>query len=529
MTGIRLLAMYLRLSQEDRQTNEEGIEVIDESNSISGQRKLILEFIRHNPELSEYEIAEFCDDGYSGTSMDRPGMQKLLAEIKRNRIGCVIVKDMSRFSRDYIELGTYLNRIFPFMGIRFLAVNDHYDSREHEGSTIAVDTAFQTLLYDLYSKDISIKTKASLQNKCKNGEYAFGQVPFGYEKSREIKNRIVVNEKEAEIVRRIFSLAADGKSSTQIAKQLCGEGIPTVMQMRYPGRKTKDKNLTWSAGAVRGILNNRFYLGEMAYGKSVRERVGSKKSIAVPKQEWKVIRSHHDPLVTPEMFALVSSFRPGQANRRKGMRHPFVGKIFCGGCGYSMNYKEPSKHPQCAHFWCRKHAMLQIADCCTYFNASVLEENILFMLNQELMLHGEIVRQRECLEKHQKSCMEALRKRHREEKRQYRRILEDRAGLYERYRSKQITAAQYRQLTDELEEKRTSLERSIQEAEKKYEQHEKENNRCFYVKGLNQEAVNAFIRRIYVYKDKRIEIEWNFGESSMVFPATDFKNADTVI
>lgn len=177
---MKRLALYLRLSLED-----EGEK--DESNSISNQRKLIYEYIHHDSELSGYEAVEFSDDGFSGANMNRPGMQKLLKEVKANNIICIIVKDMSRFSRDYIEMGTYLNQIFPFVGIRFIAINDHYDSREHHGNTIEIDTAFQTLLYDLYSKDVSVKVKASIENKCAKGEYVFGQVPFGYEKSKEIK------------------------------------------------------------------------------------------------------------------------------------------------------------------------------------------------------------------------------------------------------------------------------------------------------------------------------------------------------
>ena len=278
------LALYLRLSLED-----EGEK--DESNSISNQRKLIYEYIHHDSELSGYEAVEFSDDGFSGTNMNRPGMQKLLKEVKANNIRCIIVKDMSRFSRDYIEMGTYLNQIFPFMGIRFIAINDHYDSREHHRSTIEIDTAFQTLLYDLYSKDVSVKVKASIENKCAKGEYVFGQVPFGYEKSKEIKNAVIVNEKEAEIVRYIFSLAVQGKTSTQIARQLYKENVPTITQMRNPEKKYTDGKVhSWSVAAIRRILNNRFYLGEMAYGKSDRKSVGSQNSIAVSKEDWKVIR-----------------------------------------------------------------------------------------------------------------------------------------------------------------------------------------------------------------------------------------------
>lgn len=245
------LAIYLRLSLED--TDDK-----DESNSISSQRAMLHAYIRSDGELREKEVLEFCDDGYSGTSMERPGMQRLLKEVKDNQIGCVIVKDMSRFSRDYIELGTYMNQIFPFMGVRFIAVNDHYDSRGHAGSTTPIDTAFQTLLYDLYSKDISVKVKASVENKCGNGEYVFGQVPFGYEKSRELKNTVVVNEKEAEIVRCIFALALDGNGSTQIARILNEKGIPTKTQMRHPERAGKSGRMqAWDNVSVRAVLNNR--------------------------------------------------------------------------------------------------------------------------------------------------------------------------------------------------------------------------------------------------------------------------------
>ncbi len=374
---------------------------------------MIREYIRADQELSKYEIVEFCDDGYSGTNMDRPGMQNLLEEIKKNRIACIVVKDMSRFSRDYIELGTCLNQIFPFMRIRFLSINDHYDSREHEGNTTPVDTAFQALAYDLYSKDISIKVKAAFRNKCRNGEYVFGQVPFGYEKSRDARNVVVINEKKAEIVRRIFSLAADGKSSVQIAKQLLKEENPTAIQMRYPDRLTKE-HLTWSRLMVRRILDNRFYLGEMTYGKRMAERVGSNKMVRVPRQDWKVITNHHEPLVTQEEFALAASASPKRSTKRKRPKHPLVGKIYCGGCGYSLNYKPALNSKPYPHFWCRKHALLQIPDCCVYFNAGILEETVLFLLNQELMKRGDLARQRENLECFEKSRIAAWNKKQEE-------------------------------------------------------------------------------------------------------------------
>ena len=434
------------------------------------------------------------------------------------------VKDMSRFARDYIELGDYLNQIFPFMGVRFIAVNDHYDSREHEGSTTPLDTAFQTLLYDLYSKDVSVKVKTSFQNKCANGEYVFGQVPFGYAKSRTEKNTVIVNEKEAVIVHRIFSLAEQGMGATQIARELIREKTPTITQMRHPNWKPARENHAWSSTAVRALLNNRFYLGEMAYGKSVRKSVGSKDGIAVPKDEWKVITNHHEALVTPEVFALVSSFRPGQSTKRKRPKHPLTGKIYCGGCGYAINYKPQGNSTIPSHFWCRKHSLLQIPDCCTYFNAAILEEIVLAELYRELMRRGDLMKQRECLEQFQREELHRLGRDVENSQVQYHGLQKETDALYESYALKQMDAADYRRRADEIALQMQELTCKIERAERELaglteeyhrpKQDMKDIIRFAEVKELTQEMVDVFIKRVTVYKGKRVEIEWNyaFGE-----------------
>ena len=509
------LALYLRLSLED-----EGEK--DESNSISNQRKLIYEYIHHDSELSGYEAVEFSDDGFSGTNMNRPGMQKLLKEVKANNIRCIIVKDMSRFSRDYIEMGTYLNQIFPFMGIRFIAINDHYDSREHHGSTIEIDTAFQTLLYDLYSKDVSVKVKASIENKCAKGEYVFGQVPFGYEKSKEIKNAVIVNEKEAEIVRYIFSLAVQGKTSTQIARQLYKENVPTITQKRNPEKKYTDGKVhSWSVAAIRKILNNRFYLGEMAYGKLVRKSVGSQNGIAVPKEDWKVIRNHHEALISEEIYEQVSSFKPNYSTKRNREKHPLTGKLYCGGCGYSMVYKPLCEKSRYRRFECRKHALLQIPDCCTYMNADLLEQTVLMMLNKELMLRGNAMKQNESLSSFQRAGIQSLKKKLEKCRQEQKQIRAEKDNLYEQYALKAISSEKYQKRSNELTERLSSL--SVKESdtagklsglESEYQKAEadmKQIIRYSHIEELTQEVVDTFIRRVYAYKDKRIEIEWNFS------------------
>ncbi len=514
------LAMYLRLSIEDKKAIENGLNK-DESNSISNQRKQIYEYIHHDSELSRYVVVEFCDDGYSGTNMERPGMQKMLKEVKANNIRCIIVKDMSRFSRDYIEMGTYLNQIFPFMGIRFISINDRYDSREHHGNTIEIDTAFQTLLYDLYSKDVSVKVKASFENKCANGEYVFGQVPFGYEKSKEVKNAVVVNEKEAEIVRYIFSLAMQGKSSTQIARHLHEEKVPTIVQMRNPEKKYTDGKVhSWSENSIRRMLNNRFYLGEMAYGKSVRKSVGSKNGISVPMEDWKVIPNHHEALISEEIFEQVSSFRPDYSTKRKREKHPLTGKLYCGGCGYSLNYKPLIGKNKYRRFECRKHALLKIPECCTYMNADLLEETVLLMLNKELMLRGNVMKQKQNLTSFQKAGIISLKKKQEEYRSEIKQARAKKDRLYVEYALGGLTGEEYQKSAYEFAEqisvlsvkaeenasKLATLEGEYQKAEEDMKQIIRDS----HIEELNREIIDAFVKKVYVYKDKRIEIEWNF-------------------
>lgn len=495
----------------------------EESNSIINQREQIYQYINHDSELSGYKVKEFCDDGYSGTSMDRPGMQKLLKEIKENKIRCIIVKDMSRFSRDYIEMGKYLDQIFPFMGIRFIALNDHYDSRGYHGNTIGLGTAFQTLLYDLYSKDISVKIKASYESKCAAGEYVSGKVPFGYKKSKEKKNVIIVDEDEAEVVRHIFSLAVQGMRCMQIARQLQTEKVPTITQMRKPHIVPKDgKKQVWSSQAVRKVLNNRFYLGEMAYGKTSVTSVGNRSSIVRPREEWKVIPNHHEALVMPEIFERVSSYYMVRDNfKQKHEKHPLIGKLYCGGCRYTMTYRTGMRGKNHYRwFECYMHPLTRLSDCCTYTRADVLEEIVLSMLIKEIMQRGNAASQGNHLAALKLEAIASLKKRiavYRADKKKAQR---EKDKLYERYASGELSRESYRENADRLAVRISDL--SVKESEaynellwleeeyQKLEEDMKQIIRYSHLDELTQEIVDTFIKKIYVYKDKRVEIEWNF-------------------
>lgn len=175
-----VIGKYIRLSQADRDTfTKEGK---TESESISHQRELLQNFIQSHADLKHCRQLEFFDDGYSGTNFERPSFEKMMEKVKKGEINCIIVKDFSRFGRDYIELGDYLERIFPYLGVRFISVNDGYDSADYKGTTGGLDVVMKNIVYDYYSKDLSVKVSTAKYHKMKRGEYIGGHVPYGLKK-----------------------------------------------------------------------------------------------------------------------------------------------------------------------------------------------------------------------------------------------------------------------------------------------------------------------------------------------------------
>ena len=200
--GKWVIGKYIRLSQADRDLMIRENKA--ESESISHQKALIQNFISGDPELAGCEQYEFFDDGYSGTNFERPSFERLLEKIKNGAINCVIVKDFSRFGRDYIELGDYLERIFPFLGVRFISINDHYDSQDYKGTTGGLDVVMKNIVYDYYSKDLSVKVTTAKRAKMKRGEYIGGHVPYGLKKDPEDYHKLAVDPEAAAVVREIF-------------------------------------------------------------------------------------------------------------------------------------------------------------------------------------------------------------------------------------------------------------------------------------------------------------------------------------
>lgn len=315
-------AIYLRLSDDDNDLDT----IKTESSSIAGQRIIINDFINSHTELKKSNLIEYCDDGYSGVNFSRPSVIKLLDDVKSGIINCIIVKDLSRFGRNLIEVGNYLEQIFPIFNIRFIAINDNYDSSTKNSCTSNIEIAFRNLMNEEYSRDISAKVKATKKIQKKQGLFIGGAAPYGYK--AENKN-LVIDECAADIVKKIFEMAEMEISFINIAKALNSENIPS--RSNYSGRSSK-KNY-WKAKDISNILHNRVYVGTLINNrkKSISPRVVKENSV----QDWIIFENHHEAIIDAKTFERVQKCfnKSTPRNKSKCFYEEFKRKVYCKGCG----------------------------------------------------------------------------------------------------------------------------------------------------------------------------------------------------
>lgn len=302
------IALYLRISEEDKRKQEGR-----NSRSIEGQRMLLTEYVRQHDGLRGRRMEEFIDDGYSGANFDRPGVRALFSGAKEGRIGCILVKDLSRFGRNYLEVGRYLEQIFPRLGIRFISINDHFDSFEGMGAAGSIEVGFRNILYAAYSAELSRKVRSVRRMKAGQGKFVTARPPYGYQKDISRRDRLLPRPQTAEVVRRIFSLYLEGMSQSAIAGLLNAEGIPSPAAL---DRKEGEGALKgWMPAAVSRILSDARYTGTAIYGKSRPVSIGSKKSEALPQEAWIRVPGAHEAIISQETFAAAAALR--QMRRRR--------------------------------------------------------------------------------------------------------------------------------------------------------------------------------------------------------------------
>lgn len=343
-------ADYLRLSKEDGDSSFSAKK--RESDSISSQRALIEAYVAKCPDIEL--VAEYVDDGYTGTNFDRPDFKKMIAAMERGEINCIIVKDLSRFGREYIDAGQYIEKIFPQKGIRFIAINDHYDSLGASGTGDGLIVPFKNLINDSYSRDISIKVRSNLETKRRRGEFIGNFTVYGYQRDPKDKNRLVVDEDAAEVVRDIFRWKIEGVNSLKIADRLNERGVlcPAAYKKAKGSRYTTSfqirQQALWSHVSVRRILTNEVYCGVLVQGRRTTANYKVKKVIQKDESDWVRIEGTHEAIIDHAQFNLVQRLMDEDCRCAAGEDtvNPLSGRVFCGACGTLAKRKVVTSGPK---------------------------------------------------------------------------------------------------------------------------------------------------------------------------------------
>ncbi len=349
-------ALYIRLSKEDE---SEG-----PSQSVQNQESLLREFVQQH-RLSVYDT--YIDDGWSGTSFDRPAFQQMIADIEARKVNMVITKDLSRLGRDYILTGHYMERYFPEHRVRYISLLDGIDTGVD--STANDITPFRAIMNDMYAKDISKKIKSVKRDKQRKGQFIGGKPVYGYKMHPTEKNKIVIDEEVAPVVQRIFALALSGMSCRNIAALLNQEGVPTpATYANLPVARPGPYTGLWSSERISDMLQNETYIGNMVQGRSVKISYKSKKCLKQDPANWVVVEGTHEPLVDGDTFQKVRML----VNSRKHTRsrtYDFLlkGLIFCHECGYPLAVlnRKNAKGEDVLYFVCRTYQRFTKAGVCT--------------------------------------------------------------------------------------------------------------------------------------------------------------------
>lgn len=515
-------AKYIRLSLEDANLKDSGK---TESNSVVNQRDLLDAFIRRIPELAGTNVIEFCDDGWSGKNFERPAVREMLTQVREGKIQCIIVKDLSRFGRNYLEVGNYISYVFPFLNVRFIAVNDGFDSIRPT-DVDSLDTSFKNLLYDFYSRDLSRKTRSAKKLCAQRGDFLSPFAPYGYIKDAADKKHLLIDPEAAETVRRIFRLAANGQSTGQIAMQLNLETVPTPMLYKRAAGCSRTQwpsiweDNFWTGGTVAKILRDERYIGKNIYGKRVRDKVGHTHTVKISRKDWITVADTHESIVTQEEFDHVQALMRPYIERNEMKKHdwPLRGKVRCAVCGYAM-YRTQGKKK---YFYCRTPRGNAAYPCA----GQTPEDDILEAVSTGLQVQASIAvelhhlweEQRREQEKDTAAMVKTLSKL----RETHQQLGQQISGLYESFVMGEISKSEYLAAKAAATKQRDAAAAQISELEAALENMgtdgSLQNNfvsafgKYMELEEITSEIVSEVLKEVRIYPDGQLELVWNFRD-----------------
>ena len=515
-------AKYIRLSSEDDDLRKGGK---IESNSVTNQRNLLDAFISRTPELSDTNVIEFCDDGWSGKNFERPAVQEMIVQARAGKIQCIVVKDLSRFGRDYLTVGNYISCVFPFLGVRFIAVNDGFDSIR-PADIDSLETSFKTLLYDLYSRDLSRKVRSAKKFRAQRGDFLSPFAPYGYVKDPDNKNRLAIDPDAAETVRRIFHLMADGQNTEQIAMLLNREAVPTPMLYKRAAgcSRTRWPSLLednfWTSSAIAKILRDERYLGKNIYGKRIRDMVGHTHTVRVSRGDWIAVEDTHEGIVTREEFDRAQAEMRTFLGRSEIKRHdwPLYGKVRCGVCGYAMGHNRGKQ----MYFYCRTPRHNDAFICAGRTAEADILEVVSKGLHVQALMAVELCRLWEEQRRGQKKDISVGKKNLARLREMHQRISQQVTGLYESFALGEISKAEYLTAKTAAVKQRDETAVQISELEAALDNMNADGSlqngfvsafkKYLDVEEITSEIMADVLQEVRIFPGGRIETVWNYRD-----------------
>lgn len=514
---------YVRLSVED--SGKPG------ADTIQAQKELVLDYIQAQPDMELFEL--YCDNGRTGTNFERPAFERLMEAVRGGKVDCIVVKDLSRFGRNYKETGNYLERIFPFLDVRFVAVNDNFDTLTAERSQDGYIVPLKNIINEVYSRDISRKCSSALATKQQNGEFIGSWAPYGYRKCADDRHRLEPDEEIAPIVRMIFQWRRSGISYVQIVRRLNEQDIPSPSRLHYMRGEVKTERFAtavWHVPMVKKLLSSKVYVGHMVQGRSYNDLSVGKKMCWRPKSEWIIVRNTHEAIIDEEAFQAVQRMaeeqrithkeRIGRFDHLGTIPNILKGLVFCVDCKRPMiRYKNVSEG--CGNryysYICTTHAEDPAACPNKYLRETELKEILWDTLQSELALAGDVER---LVQRHRRSAAAASREESlKREMEAVRRSL-DRAAmlhdsLFQNYADKLMTEREYTEMRAQYRADMEKAETRLGELDRQRKDRQRQTTKNPWLTAcgqyrqeteLTEGMAHALIQRVEVDAENRVSI-----------------------
>ncbi len=533
-------AIYVRLSIENSGKDDDG-------DSIANQISFCKAYLAEHTDLKLYGIYE--DNGEKGTNFDRPAFKRMMDDIRGGKVKCVLVKDLSRFGRDYIEAGEYLEKIFPFMGIRFISITDGYDSLTCDDAEGALMIPLKNMINDVYAKDISRKIITSFRARQEKGEFLPAFAPYGYVKSKEVAYRYEVDQETAPYVRMIFEWKAEGVSHNEICKRLNDMGAVTPARRKVDlgiWRAEKYKHTVWHGRTIIDIMKNPTYTGCIVYGRIPKSLYEGIKMHRAPEEEWRYVPDAHEPIISQELFDKVQKMFADRAEKFKAkmdenaplrelVTNHFKGKIYCGDCGKRMRFVKPTdkRYPvdqDHAVYVCGGYLDSGYSRCSRHsIRYPVVADAVLAAINMQLELalkQEQLIRQMRGSVR-EKSLIDKYVGQINYLSQELKKINNKRESLFENFAEGILDEAEYQFAKKKYDDEAAEIERKLTVEKAKKVQlddilslsnewleaiHNAEN-----ITEIDAALVKHLVSSVKIFENNRVEVELNFGDQRNIF------------